>query len=364
MIPFGDLKKQYLSIKKEIDTAVNRVLNSGWFILGKEVERFEKEFSKYCGVKYCVGVANGLEALQISLMVLGVKKGDEVITTPLSAAATSLAIIHVGAKPIFVDIDPDSYNINASKIEKAITKKTKVILPVHLYGQMAEMDKIMRIAKKYRLVVVEDCAQAHGASLNGKKAGAWGDCGAFSFYPSKNLGAYGDAGCIVANNKNISKKLKALRDYGQIGRYNHIYCGLNSRLDEIQAAILRVKLHYLNRYNARREKLAKLYSKFLTGIPIELPVSKKSAFHVWHLYAVRTKKRDQLQNYLAKHNIAAQIHYPKILHDQISIKPFSKGKCPKARQAVKEILSLPLYPELSESEIKYICNKIKRFFKG
>lgn len=362
-IPFGNLKKQYLSIKKELDQAIARVMNSGWYILGKEVEAFEKEFAGYCKVKHCVGVGNGMEALQISLLALGVGEGDEVITTPLSAAATSIAIIHIGAKPVFVDINPNTYNIDVDKIEKAITRKTKAIIPVHLYGQMVDMQKIRQIAKKHKLAVVEDCAQAHGASLDGIKAGAWGDVGAFSFYPSKNLGAYGDGGCVVTNNKKIAEKVRALRDYGQMGRYEHKYIGLNSRLDELQAAILRVKLRHLNKWNAQRRKMAKLYSKLLVDTPLVLPrVVGGNASHVWHLYVVRTKKRNQLQRYLVKHGISTQIHYPKALTDQPVIKSASKGRCPQAKRIVRDILSLPLYPELGKGEIKYICQKIKDFF--
>ena len=361
-IPFGNLKKQYLSIKSEIDKAIKRVLDSGWFILGEQVGKFEKEFAKYCGVKYCVGVANGMEALQLSLMALDIKKGDEVITTPLSAAATSLAIIQVGAKPVFVDIDPVSFNIDVNKIERAITKRTKAILPVHLYGQMADMSAIIKIAKKYNLKIIEDACQAHGASLNNKQAGNWGDCGAFSFYPSKNLGAFGDGGAITTNSKNLADKIKFLRNYGQVGRYEHKYMGLNSRLDEMQAGILRVKLKYLKKWNGQRQQISKIYQQELQDLDLILPQFENKTDHVWHLYVIRTKKQDKLQKYLAQQGIGTQVHFPKVLYNQLAIKPFSKGKCPQAERVVKEILSLPIYPELSEKEVKYVCKKIRSFF--
>lgn len=359
----GNLKKQYFFVKKEINQAVSRTLNSGWFILGKEVESFEKKFAGYSGVKYCVGVANGLEALQISLVALGVGRGDEVITTPLTAMATTLAIIHVGAKPVFVDIDSKSFNIDASKIEQAITKKTKAILPVHLYGQMADMALIMKIAKRYRLLVIEDCAQAHGAEYKGKKAGSFGDCGAFSFYPSKNLGAFGDGGCIITNNAKLAEKIRSLRDYGQQGRYNHIYLGFNSRLDELQAAILKVKLKHLDNWNDRRRQLAKIYNQLLNEAEVVQPVELKGYFHIYHLYVVRTKKRDELKEYLLKQGVKTEIHYPKVLYRQPFYINFSRNKnsCSIAEKYCQEILSLPLYPELTIEQVKYICQAIKKF---
>jgi len=363
MILFGDLKKQYFAIKNEIDAAAKKVFYSGWFILGKEADNFEKEFAKYCGVKYCVGVANGLEALQISLMALGVKSGDEVITTPLTAMATALAIIKVGAKPIFVDIDPRSFNIDAGKIEQAITKKTKAILPVHLYGQMADMGTIMNIAKKHNLLVIEDCAQAHGAEHQGKKAGSFGDCGAFSFYPSKNLGAFGDAGCVITDNAKLAEKIRALRDYGQSGRYNHIYFGLNSRLDELQATILRVKLKYLDVWNKRRRQLAKIYSQSLAGVKIVAPVELKGCFHIYHLYVIRVGKRNELIKYLLKYGVQTGVHYPKLVYRQKAYKGFSKkiSHCEVAEKYCREIISLPLYPELAAAQVKRICRLIKNF---
>lgn len=362
-IPFGDLRKNYLSIRSEIDWAISRVLKSGWFTLGGELDKFEKEFARSIGMKYCIGVANGLEALQIAFLATGIKPGDEVITTPLSAAATTLAIMHIGARPVYVDIDPQTYNLNAEKIEAAITKNTKAILPVHLYGQMADMERIVATAKKHGLIVVEDCAQAHGASSKGKLAGSWGAVGAFSFYPSKNLGAYGDAGCLVTNNKKITDTARALRDYGQIGKYNHQYAGFNSRLDALQAAVLYVKLRYLSEWNGRRKKIAASYAKLLSGLPLVLPSGGESRAHVWHLYVIRTKNRDQLQKYLTEHGITTQIHYPKTLYNQRALRSFSGRPCLVAEKLVREIISLPIYPELTDKEVFYICSTIKKFFK-
>lgn len=364
IIPFGDLAKNYRGVKLEIDTAVFGVLKSGQFVLGRELERFENAFAHYCAVRHCLGVANGLEALQISLIAAGVNPGEEVITTPLSAAATSLAIINIGAKPVYVDINACTYNLDPEKIASAVTPLTKAIVPVHLYGQMADMPAIMAVAKRHKLKVIEDCAQAHGAGFNKKPAGGWGDAGAYSFYPSKNLGAYGDAGCIVTNNKAMAEKIRALRDYGQIGRYNHKYIGLNSRLDEIQAAVLRVKLRHLNQWNKIRRELSELYAKLLKDTPLVLPHVNSEAEPVWHLYVVKSKERDHLSRYLAKKGIGTAIHYPKVLYRQIALKKFGPGPCPRAEQAVREILSLPLYPELRPSEVVYICKLIKEFFQN
>ncbi len=365
-IPFGNLLKQYKSIQKEIDKAILRVMNSGWFILGKEVENFEKEFSKYCGAKYCIGVGNGLEAIQIALMACGVQAGDEVITTPLSAVATSLAISHIGAIPVYVDINHCTYNIDPTNIEKKITSKTKAILPVHLFGQMAEMEEILRIAKKHNLFVIEDVAQAHGAHYGGKKAGTYGNFGAFSFYPSKNLGAYGDAGALITDDDILAKKARILRDYGQENRYEHSMMGLNSRLDEQQAAIVSTKLEYLDRWNARRKTIAQRYSEALKNLPLVLPREKDPNSHVWHLYVLQTDQRDELRRFLEEKEIATQIHYPKAIYLQKAYEgyKFKKGLCPTAEEITGKILSLPIYPELTDEEVEYICKSIKDFFES
>lgn len=363
MIYFGDLKKQYLSIKKDIDRSIAKTLNSGWFILGQEVKKFEKEFAKYCGTKYAIGVGNGLEALQIALMSLNIGPGDEVITAPNSAMATSLAISAVGAKPVFVDINPNSYNIDPVKIEKKITKKTKAILLVHLFGQSAQMDAINKIAKKHNLKVVEDVCQAHGAKYKSKRTGSLGDVGCFSFYPSKNLGAYGDGGMIITSDQKVFQQARKLRDYGQKERNIFLEKGLNSRLDEIQAAILRVKLKHLDKWNKKRRTLAKLYDKYLANCDIIIPRQSKNCFHIYHLYVIQTKNRDKLQKYLARQGIQAVIHYPKPIYLQKAYKDLKlkKGTCPVAEKLSQEILSLPIYPELTENQVKKISQAIKKF---
>ena len=363
MILFGDLRKQYLSIQKEIDRAVKRTLQRGWFVLGENVERFEEEFAQYCGVRYGIGVGNGLEALQISLMALGIGKGDEVITAPNSAMATALAISSVGARPVFVDIHPETYNIDVFQIEKKITKRTKAILPVHLFGQPAEMEAINIIAKKYNLKVIEDACQAHGAKYQGRKTGSLGDIGCFSFYPSKNLGAAGDGGMIITNNRKLAQKARQLRNYGQIRRNIFLQKGLNSRLDELQAAILRVKLKYLDKWNKRRRILAKLYNKYLANSSVIIPKESKNCFHVYHLYVVRVKKRNRLQKYLAQQGIQTAIHYPKVIYLQKAYQELGlkEGTCPLAEKYSRQILSLPIYPELKKSEIKKISQIILNY---
>lgn len=361
-IPFGDLARQYQTIKPDIDQAVKCVLKSGWFILGKEVARFENNFAKLVKAKHAVGVANGLEGLQIALLATGVNKGDEVITTPLSAFATALSITAVGAKPIFVDINPRTYNLDYHKIETAITKKTKVILPVHLYGLPAEMEGILKIAKRYKLKVVEDAAQAHGAKYNGQPVGPLGDIGVFSFYPSKNLGAYGDAGCIVTNSTALAARSKALRDYGQRARYDHKYAGLNSRLDELQAAILSAKLPYLQQWNKRRRHIAKMYQRSFSDLPLVLPQEGVAEQSCWHLFVIQTKKRGQLKLFLQKNGIDTQIHYPKVMYMQKGLPGYKNGLCPEAERLVGKILSLPIYPELSDNQVFYIVKTIKQFY--
>lgn len=363
MISFNDFQKEYSLLKKEVDRAIKEVLESGRYILGEKVEKFEKAFADYLGVKYCVGVGNGLEALQISLMALGIKSGDEVITTPLSAVATAIAIKAVGAKPVFVDID-SYYHIDSKKIEEKITKKTKAILPVHLYGQSVEIEKIKKIAKKFNLYLIEDAAQAHGAEYKGQKVGTFGEIGCFSFYPTKNLGAYGDGGAIVTNDRKIYEKCKMLRNYGQKNRYQHEFLGLNSRLDEIQAAILLVKLKYLDKFNKRRINNAKLYFKYLKNLKnIKLPAVREKTTHIYHLFVIEAERRDALSQFLAKNNIPTLVHYPRPIHKEKCFSEFNHLNLPIVEEKVKKILSLPIHPFLRKKDIKFIAWKIKDFYE-
>lgn len=363
-IPFGDVKVQYNLIKEEIDDAINRVFERGWFILGEELEVFEKEFAKYCNCLYGIGVGSGTEALHLALLALSVTSGDEVITVPNTAVPTISAISLAGAIPKFVDINPETYTMDVTKVESVITKKTKAIIPVHLYGQCADMDAILDIAKSYNLVVIEDACQAHGALYKGKKAGSIGDVGCFSFYPSKNLGAFGDGGMVVTNNAYIAERLRLLRNYGQEKRYHHKIKGINSRLDEIQAAILTVKLKYLDEWNMKRRKKADLYKNLLKGTPsILLPIEASYCKHVYHLLVIRCKQRNELQEFLLKSGIGTLIHYPVPVHLQESYKDlgYRCGDFPITEIYAEIILSLPMYPELDYESIRYIVDKIKKY---
>jgi len=361
-VPFVDLKRQYDSIKDEVNTKINEVLQNTHFILGENSDAFEKEFANYCGVKYGVGVASGSDALTLNLKALGVNKGDEVITVPNTFIATVDAISRNGAKPVFVDIDPETYNIDVAEIEEKITDKTKAIIPVHLYGQPADMDEIIKIAKKYDLKIIEDACQAHGAEYKGKKVGSLSDVGCFSFYPAKNLGAYGDGGMVVTNNEQIAERIKMLRNYGQSKKYYHDFIGYNSRLDEIQAAVLRVKLRYLDEWNDKRREHAKLYNDLLENVSgIETPTEKEFVKHVYHLYVIRCKNRNELQNYLSSKGVSTGIHYPIPVHLQKAYKhlEYKEGDFPITEKYAKEILSLPMFPELTDEEIEVVVGLIR-----
>jgi len=362
-IPFVDLKRQYGYIREEAESKVREVLENGQYILGKEVENFEKEFAKYCGVKYAIGVASGTDALVISLKALGIGLGDEAITVPNTFIATVDAIARNGATPVFCDVNPDTYNIDISQIEDKITNKTKAILVVHLYGQPAEMNSIKKIADEFGLYIVEDACQAHGAEYLGRKTGSLGDIACFSFYPSKNLGACGDGGIIVTNSKELAEKARMLRNYGQKTKYYHDVVGFNSRLDEIQAAILRVKLKYLDKWNNMRRKWAKLYNELLENSSVVTPVEAKYAKHVYHLYVIRSKGRNELQQFLSRKGISTGIHYPIPIHLQraYSYLGYKEGDFPITEKFAREILSLPMFPELEEDEVVYVCDQIKRF---
>jgi len=357
------LKKQYEDIKNEIKGPMDKVIASGGFILGEDVSLFEQEFADYCGVKLGVGVNSGTDALFLACLACGIGKGDEVIVMPYSYIATTLAISMTGAKPVFVDIEEKTYNIDVSKIEEAITKNTKAILPVHLYGHPVDMDPLLEIAKKYNLKVIEDCAQAHGALYKDKKVGSFGDAACFSFYPTKNLGAFGDSGMVITNSEEIKQRLLLLRDYGRKGRYEHIIRGYNSRLDTLQAAILRVKLKHLDEWNENRRKNAHLYTKLFkeNKIDLVLPYEADYARHVHHLYTIRLKDRKKVMEKLAEKGIRTLIHYPIPIHLQEAYKDlgYKKGDFPVSERCCEEILSLPMYPELSEEEIKYVVESLK-----
>ncbi|MFA5389280.1 MAG: DegT/DnrJ/EryC1/StrS family aminotransferase [Candidatus Omnitrophota bacterium] len=357
------LKRQYEQIKDELKAPIEKVMMSGGFILGEDVGLFEKEFAGYCGAKYGIGVNSGTDALFLACLACGIGKDDEIITPTYTYIATSFGISMAGARPVFVDMEEATCNMDVSKIEKAITKKTKAILPVHLYGHAADMDPILNIANKHGLKVIEDCAQAHGALYNNKKVGGLGDAACFSFYPTKNLGAFGDGGMIVTSSEEIRGKALLLRDYGRKGRYENIIKGYNSRLDTLQAAILRVKFKHLDEWNEKRRKNAGLYSRLFkeAGLDIVLPCEAEYAKHVYHQYAVRIKNREKVMEKLADKGVNPLIHYPIPIHLQECYKELSykKGGFPIAEKCCEEIMSLPMYPELTEEEIRYVVDSIK-----
>jgi dTDP-4-amino-4,6-dideoxygalactose transaminase len=362
-VPFLDIKAQDKSIKGEINDAIQQVLDSCAFAGGPFVEKFEINFAKYCQSKYCVGVGSGTEALWLALLALGIGPTDEVITVPNTFIATAEAISICGATPVFVDIDEQTYTINPDKIEAAITPKTKAIIPVHLFGQMADMDPIMEIADINDLFVIEDACQAHGAEYNGRRAGSIGDAGCFSFYPGKNLGAYGEAGAVTTKNAELAQKIKALRDHGQTKKYHHRLIGWNSRLDGIQAAILSVKLNHLDDWNDRRRKIAGRYNEKLPSADAVIkPSEAPFARHVYHIYAIRTTGRDKLLAHLAAKEIYCGIHYPKPNHLQKAYKflGLPQESFPKTEICAHELLSLPMFPELTAEQIDYTAFELQR----
>lgn len=366
MIVLVDLQRQYKQIKKDIDSAIKRVTSKGNFILGDEVKIFEEKFANYCNAKYAIGVASGSDAILLSLKSLNIGPGDEVITVANTFISTVLPITYLGAKSVLVDIDPKTYNIDTAKIESKITKRTKAILSVHLYGQPCDVDVINALARTHKLFVIEDACQAHGAIYKGKKIGNLSDLSCFSFYPGKNLGAYGDGGMITTNNKKLAEKIKILRNIGQKEKYFHIEKGYNSRLDTIQAAVLLAKLIYLDKWNERRRKIAGLYNSLLNKLDIIVPYEPDNVKSNYHLYVIRAKKRDELFEFLKKNNIFCGIHYPIPVHLQKCMKElgYKKGDFPIAEKYAKEILSLPIFPELTEKEVKYIVGTIKRFYEN
>jgi dTDP-4-amino-4,6-dideoxygalactose transaminase len=359
-IPFIALTRQYASIKDEVDAAIGRVLARGWFILGEEVAAFEEEFAAYVGARYAVGVGSGTEALHLALWACGLGQDAEVITVSHTAVATVAAIELAGARPVFVDIDPDSYTMDASQIEAAITPRTRAILPVHLYGQAADLAPLLDIARRHGLRLIEDCAQAHGTTYQGRRVGAFGDVGCFSFYPTKNLGAYGDGGLIVTNDSALAERARLLRQYGWREHYVSSRRGTNSRLDELQAAILRVKLRHLEAWNEQRRALAALYNQLLAGSGVTTPFEPAYSRHVYHLYVIQSERRADLQAHLQAHGVSALVHYPVPVHLQPAYADlgYTPGRLPATEHVASRILSLPLYPELTEDEVRTVCSLI------
>ncbi len=365
-VPLLDLKRQYSVIKDEIKVAINDTLESQCFILGPVVAEFERQMAEYTGSKGAVGVSSGTDALLLALMALGVGAGDEVITSAFTFGATVGTIQRLGGVPVFADIDPDTYNINPDDIEKRVTSKTKAIMPVHIYGQCADMDKISAIAEKHGLKIIEDSAQAAGSKYKGKKAGSLGDLSGYSFFPSKNLGAYGDAGMVTCNSEDYVEKLKVLRQHGAKEKYYHREIGINGRLDALQAAVLTVKLKYLDEWcDARRERAA-YYTKKFEGASIKTPVIDKNNTHIFHQYVIRVKDRDGLFKRLGEKGVGSAMYYPQPMHLQESLKEFGfkEGDLPETESAANETLALPMFPELTESEQDYVVETVNDFYSG
>lgn len=363
MIPCANPLAQYRAHKEEIDTAIQQVLASGQYILGEEVARLEAEFAAYVGVKFAVGVSSGTEALHLALAGCGIGPGDEVITVAHTAVATVAAIELAGAIPVLVDIEPDFYTIGPAKLRAAVTPRTKAILPVHLYGQPADLDPILECAQRYGLRVIEDCAQAHGATYKGRPVGSWGHIGCFSFYPTKNLGALGDGGMVVTDQPELAGLVRLQREYGWSNRYVSEVPGANSRLDEMQAAILRVKLRYLDESNAARRRIAEVYDAGLSGCGVILPRTREGSISVYHLYVVRHPRRDELQRYLKIRGIATLVHYPVPVHLQPAYAGRLAGRedLPETERAAREVLSLPMYPELGEADVEAVLEAVRSF---
>ncbi|PLR77840.1 aminotransferase [Bacillus sp. V3-13] len=361
MIPFLNLKAVNEQYNDDINKAISAVLSSGWYILGQEVESFEQKFAKYCGVKHCVGVANGLDALTLIIRAYEIGSGDEVIVPANTYIASILAISANGATPVLVEPSLETYNIDPALIEEKITSRTKAIMAVHLYGQVAEMDLINKIARKHKLKVIEDAAQAHGAYYNNKRAGNLGDAAGFSFYPGKNLGALGDGGAITTNDSNLVLKLKALRNYGSHIKYENLFPGVNSRLDEIQAAILKVKLNYLDRDNEKRREISDYYLNNIRNPKVILPKISNRLQHVWHIFVVRTEQRDEFKQYLADHNIQTVIHYPIPPHKQEAYKEWNHLEYKLTEQIHREVLSIPISPVMTLEEAKTVVEVINNY---
>ncbi len=363
-VPLLDLKAQYAAIKDEVMPAISEVCDSQSFALGPAVAEFEEKIAAYCNSNYAIGVSSGTDALIVSLMALGIKPGDEVITTPFTFFAAAGSIVRLGARPVFVDVDPDSYNIEASAIEQKITEKTRAIIPVHLFGQAAQMKAITEIARRHNLAVIEDAAQAIGASQDGIKCGNFGDFGCFSFYPAKNLGGFGDGGLVTTNREDLAEKVRVLRDHGQNPRYFYKMIGGNFRLDGIQGAVLTVKLKYLDGWNEKRRQNAAVYDSIFADSPVKAPKLDANNVSIYHQYTITVPERDKLQKFLAENNIGSAIFYPKPLHlqDCFSELGYRPGDLPIAERLCNEVLSLPIYPELAPDQVECVAKTVLKFY--
>ena len=361
-VPYLDLKAQYQSIKPEIDAAIARVLESCQFVLGPEVAAFEQDFAAYCGTTECIALNSGTSALHLALLAAGVGPGDEVVTVPFTFVASVAAVTYTGARPVLVDIDPRSFTMDPAAVQAAITPRTKAILPVHLYGQSADMDPIMEVARRHRLVVIEDAAQAHGARYKGRPVGSIGDMGCFSFYPGKNLGAYGEGGAVTTSNPEYARTIRMLRDWGQDRKYHHQLRGFNYRMEGFQGAILRVKLRHLERWTEARRKVVNLYNELLADSGVEAPAEMPWGRHVYHVYTLRADDRDGLQASLLAEGIQTGIHYPVPAHLQPAYADlgYGRGAFPHAETAAEQVLSLPLYPELSAQSVAEVAGAVKK----
>lgn len=363
-VPFATFVPMHNEIRKDLDAAYNQVIDRSYFIQGEECTKFEEEFASYCGAKYCIGVATGLDALWLVLKAMGIGKGDEVIVPSNTYIATALAVSFVGAKPVFIEPTIETYNIDVTKIEESINENTKAIIAVHLQGRAADMDAVNAIAKKYNLKVIEDAAQAHGTLYKGRKVGTFGDAAGFSFYPGKNLGALGDGGCVVTNDKELADKVRALGNYGSDYKYHHIYQGTNSRLDEMQAAFLRVKLPHLDKWNADRKRIAEKYFKGITNPLIKLPLASSGEYeHIYHVFVIRCDRRDELERYLNENGIGTVKHYPIPMHLQKAYKDLGleQGDLPIAEEISNTVLSIPMYYGMTDEEVEYVIEILNKF---
>ena len=360
-IPFSKFDGMHTPIREEMLEKFAEMYDKGWFIHGSECAAFEKEYAEYFGVKHCIGVGNGLDAIYLSLLAMGIGKGDEVIIPSNTFIATALAVSYAGATPVIVDPDSVTYNMCGNGLEEALTENTKAVIPVHLYGQAAEMDEVMAFARKHNLYVIEDCAQAHGALYKGQKVGTFGDMGCFSFYPGKNLGALGDAGAVISNNDELADKVRAISNYGSKEKYNHVYMGTNSRLDEIQCGFLRIKLRHLDEYNADRNRVAKRYIEGIKNPKIRLPKIGENRTHIWHLFAVMCDERDALAKHLEDKGIGVNIHYPISIADQKAYESLNLPRLPIAQEIAATELTLPVYVGMTDEEIDYVIDAVNNF---